>query len=362
MSFHRSKNTIYYTFGNGSLESLREAIANRRKHTSNYVIYFLDHFFEWKQEILDMVPMEKNDLLLFVDSTHEPSTTLVNELRDQIKHDKTDLPCAIVGIGGGTVMDISKAVSNLLTNGGSAEDYQGWDLVKVPGVYKIGIPTLSGTGAEATKTCVMTNYKTGLKLGMNSEYTVFDEIIMDPNLTRTVPKNQYFYTGADSYIHSMESLAGRYRHPVGDAFSKQSIELCRKIFLNDDMMSDENRADLMVASYLGGLAIANSFVGLVHPFSAGLSIALGYHHCIANCIAMRGLFEFYPKECIEFFEMVDRQRVEIPTGICRGLSDEKYETLYYSTIIHEKPLKNALGENFKLILTKEKVREIFERM
>ena len=62
-----------------------------------------------------------------------------------------------------STMDVAKAVSNLLTNGGVAENYQGWDLVKEPGVYKIGIPTISGTGAEATRTCVTTNERSGLK-------------------------------------------------------------------------------------------------------------------------------------------------------------------------------------------------------
>lgn len=63
---------------------------------------------------------------------------------------KTGLPVAIIGMGGGCTLDTAKAISNLLTNGGKAEDYQGWDLVKVPGIYKIGIPTISGTGAESS--------------------------------------------------------------------------------------------------------------------------------------------------------------------------------------------------------------------
>ena len=87
-------------------------------------------------------------------------------------------------MGGGIAIDVAKAISNLLTNSGSAADYQGWDLVKHPGVFKIGIPTLSGTGAEATRTCVLTNKENGLKLGMNSDFTVYDQVILDPNLGR----------------------------------------------------------------------------------------------------------------------------------------------------------------------------------
>ena len=105
-------------------------------------------------------------------------------------------------MGGGTTMDVAKAVSNLLTNGGKAEDYQGWDLVSLPGIFKIAIPTISGTGAEATRTCVMTNTKTGLKLGMNSDHTVFDQIIMDPLLTATVPKGPIFLY-RDGCLHTL---------------------------------------------------------------------------------------------------------------------------------------------------------------
>ena len=271
-------------------------------------------------------------------------------------------PVAIVGMGGGITMDIAKAVSNLLTNGGKAEEYQGWDLVKKPGIYMIGIPTLSGTGAEATRTCVMTNKNTGLKLGMNSDFTVFDQIVMDPELTATMPRNQYFYTGMDAYIHCVEALNGSYRNAIGDAFSDQTINLCRDVFISDDMMDDDNRSKMMVASYLGGCAIATSYIGVVHPFSAGLSVVLGVHHCVANCITMRAMEKFYPNEYDEFWKMVDKQGVKVPKGICRNLTYEQYDQLYASTIIHEKPLTNALGKDFKKKLTREKVIDIFKQM
>ena len=72
--------------------------------------------------------------------------------------------------------------------------------------------------------------------------------------------------------------------------------------------------------------------------------------------------EFYPVEYKEFWQMVKQQEVRVPEGICRNLSDEQYDQLYASTIIHEKPLINALGENFKEVLTKDKVIDIFKRM
>ena len=89
---------------------------------------------------------------------------------------------------------------------------------------------------------------------------------------------------------------------------------------------------------------------------------LGLHHCMANCIVMRAMEEFYPTENKDFWQMAAKQNVEIPSGICDGLSDEQFDALYASTVIHEKPLINALGENFKVILTKKKVKQIFSKM
>jgi 3-deoxy-alpha-D-manno-octulosonate 8-oxidase len=280
----------------------------------------------------------------------------VKELKQGMK------PAVVLGIGGGSSLDTAKAMANLFNNPGKAEDYQGWDLVQHPGIFKIGIPTISGTGAESSRTCVMTNVRSGLKLGMNSDFTIYDQLILDPDLTTTVPRDQYFYTGMDSYIHCIESLNGSHRNAIGDAFSEETLKLCRDAFLGEDMQSDENRGKLMVASYLGGCAIANSYVGVIHPFSAGLSVVLGTHHCIANCITMMAMEEFYPAEYAEFNRMAAKQNVVIPRGIASNLLDEQYVQLYQSTVIHEKPLKNALGENFKEILTLEKVTEIFKRM
>lgn len=357
---NNSKNVLNYIFGKGAINHLAE-ILNKKDSNSTYVIYYIDEYFK-KSSMLNNLLLTDDDEIFFVQTQDEPKTKFINEFRDALVQRKKTNPKAIVAIGGGITLDTGKAVANLLTNPGNAEDYQGWDLVKNPGIYKIGIPTISGTGAETSKTCVMTNHKTGLKLGMNSDYTIYDQLILDPELTKTVPREQYFYTGMDTYIHCIESLNGIYRNAIGDAFSHQAIALCRDVFLSDDMMSDENREKLMVASYLGGCAIANSFVGIVHPFSAGLSVVLDTHHCIGNCITMNAMEEFYPKEFKEFNLMAEKQGIKIPKGIALNLDDEIYLKLYNSTVIHEKPLSNALGSNFKEILTYEKVKEIFKRM
>lgn len=362
------KNIGSFNFGAGSLGNLPKHVDIRRARAvasggEDKVVYIVDEFFaEQPDTILDRLGKKDQDAIEFVSTTEEPTTDGIDVLVARLIETSFSKPATIVGLGGGTTLDTAKAVANLLTNGGLAEEYQGWDLVKVPAMHKIGVPTISGTGSEATRTCVMTNVKTGLKLGMNSDHTVFNHLILDPELTATVPRNQYFYTGMDAYIHCVEALAGGYRNAVGDAYSRETLNLCKQVFMNDDMMDSKSRERMMVASYLGGCAIATSYVGLVHPFSAGLSVILKLHHCVANCIVMRAMSEFYPEACDEFWGMVDRQQVTIPEGVCRNLNDDQYRALYEATVIHQKPLTNALGSQYRDVLTYDKVVALFKKM
>ncbi len=359
--FPRSRNIEQYVFGKGSFSNLAELLDQRRAIEDGPVIYFMDHYFSGNH-LSTRIPVRDGDPVIFVDTTHEPTVQMVNDQMDTVESMIDSKPSAVVGIGGGSTLDTAKAISNLLTNQGKAEDYQGWDLVRVPGIYKIGIPTISGTGAETSRTCVLTNYEKHLKLGMNSPFTIFDQLILDPELTATVPKDQYFYTGMDTFIHCIESLNGRYRHALADSYSKMALQLCSDVFQADDMLSESNREQLMVASYFGGCALANSYVGLVHPLSAALSLVLGYHHGLANCLVMNIMEEYYPEETAIFHDFLDKQSIELPTGIAEGLSADDFEQLYLSCIIHEKPLANALGDNFQTILDRDRATQLFQRM
>ncbi|MEY2775606.1 MAG: hypothetical protein RL218_831 [Actinomycetota bacterium] len=170
----------------------------RAQGADERVIFVIDEFFRDRGDILARLPQRDGDVVLIVGTSDEPTTAGIDSLVADVRVKGVNLPATIVGFGGGITLDTAKAIANLLTNPGSAADYQGWDLVKNPAIHKIGVPTISGTGAEATRTCVMTNKATGLKLGMNSDFTVFNHLVLDPDLTATVPRDQYFFTGMDA--------------------------------------------------------------------------------------------------------------------------------------------------------------------
>jgi len=362
-TFPNIKNVPRYVFGPGSRHSLSTLVdARRGRNGHNPAVYLIDPFFTGHGDFPQSLGARTDDAIRYVDVAEEPTTDAVNSLLDDLRAAGVNEPAVIVGVGGGTTLDTAKAIANLFTNPGRAEDYQGWDLVKHPGVYKIGVPTISGTGAESSRTCVMTNHRTGLKLGMNSDYTIYDQLVLDPELTSTVDRNQFFYTGMDAYIHCVESLAGRYRSPIGDSFSATVLELCKRVFLDGDMMSASGRENLMVASYLGGCALATSFVGIIHPLSAGLSVVLGLHHGVANCITLNALAEFYPEAHAQFRAMIEAQGVSIPAGVCASASDEQLNAMCDAASLHEKPLTNALGPEYKSILTRERMLGLYRRM
>jgi 3-deoxy-alpha-D-manno-octulosonate 8-oxidase len=248
----------------------------------------------------------------------------------------------------------------MMTNPGSSADYQGWDLVKLPGVYKVGIPTLSGTGAEVSRTTVLTGPTR--KLGMNSDFTPFNQIVLDPELTKNVPANQRFYTGMDCYIHCIESLEGTFLNEFSKSYGEKALDLCQKIFVQKDKWDEECDDQLMMASFAGGMSIAYSQVGVAHAVSYGLSYLLGTKHGVGNCIVMNHLSEYYPAGVEEFKLMVEKNKIEIPTGICANLTEEQFDSMI-NVSMGMKPLwENALGPNWESIMTREKLRDLYGRL
>jgi 3-deoxy-alpha-D-manno-octulosonate 8-oxidase len=347
----------YVVYGRGSFNQLDEIIAPHRKD-GKPMIFLVDHFFEGKP-LLNRIPRRGNDKVFAADVTSEPKTTYVDELANHLKKEFGTVS-GIIGIGGGSTMDLAKAVSLMITNPGSSADYQGWDLVKFRGVYKAGIPTLSGTGAEVSRTTVLTGPTK--KLGMNSDFTPFDQIVLDPELTANAPVNQRFYTGMDCYIHCIESLQGTYLNEFSKSYGDKALDLCRKVFIEKDKWDDESDDQLMMASYAGGMSIAYSQVGVAHAVSYGLSYLLGAKHGVGNCIVMNHLEEYYPEGVKEFKQMVEKNNVEIPQGICAGLTDEQFDTMI-NVSLGMKPLwENALGKDWEKIITREKLRALYEKL
>ncbi|WP_034261973.1 iron-containing alcohol dehydrogenase family protein [Altibacter lentus] len=346
-------------FGQGCFDQLGSILAPQRKDKAPF-IFLVDDVFKQNKDLLDRIHLRFNDKLLFVSAEEEPKTTQVDQIVKDIKSEFTYKPSGIIGIGGGTVLDLAKAVSIMLTNKGSAADYQGWDLVKNKAVYHVGIPTISGTGAEVSRTTVLTGPVR--KLGINSDFTPFDQVVLDPELTIGVPKNQWFYTGMDCFIHCVESLNGTFLNAFSQSYGEKAYDLCKEIFLDEGLPDEESRGKLMMASWHGGMSIAYSQVGVAHAMSYGLSYVLGTKHGIGNCIVFDHLAEFYPKDVALFKKMVKQHNIDIPTGLCSNLSEAQLNTMIDIALSLVPLWENALGEHWETIMTRDKLKELYIKM
>ena len=230
-------------------------------------------------------------------------------------------------------------------------------MIKNPAVYHVGIPTLSGTGAEVSRTTVLTG--PDKKLGINSDHTVFDQIILDPELISGAPTDQRFYTGMDCYIHCVESLTGTFLNAFSQSYGEKAMALCKEVFLETGPDSDDK---LMMASYFGGMSIAYSQVGVCHALSYGLSFVLGIHHGIGNCIAFDTLEEYYPEGVLEFRRMMEKHGIQLPKNLNKGMKNEDLERMVDVAMILEPLWENALGQEWRKIMTRDKIKELYLTM
>jgi 3-deoxy-alpha-D-manno-octulosonate 8-oxidase len=320
------------------------------------MVFVLDDVFK-VSELEKRLPLQKGDLVLLVNVDDEPKTDYIDYLTAQVRSKNLRKPDGIIGIGGGSTLDIAKAVSLMLNNPGTAADYQGWDLIKNPAVYHVAVPTLSGTGAEISRTTVLTGPVK--KLGINSDYTLFDQILLDPELIKDVPKDQWFFTGMDCYIHDVESLEGTYLNEFSRAYGEKSIELCRQVFLEDHPDKDDK---LMMASYFGGMSIAYSQVGACHALSYGLSFVLGTHHGIGCCITFDYLEDIYPQGVKEFRQMMAKHDIQLPRNLTKGLDEQSLETMATVALGLAPLWENCFGKDWQNIMTRERVLELYRKM
>ncbi len=343
-------------FGRGSFNQLDDLLAQPRAEGAAHAVFLVDDVHE-QRPLFRRVPARDGDQVILVNVDTEPKTGQVDALVSRIRDYSGRLPAVVVGIGGGSILDLAKAVSLMLTNPGSAADYQGWDLVRHPGVYHVGVPTLAGTGAEVSRTAVLTGPVR--KLGINSDFTPFDQIVLDADLLEGVPRDQWFYTGMDCYIHNAEALSGTFMNAFARAYAEKSLELCRDVFVRDDPEADEK---LIMASYFGGLSIAYSQVGICHALSYGLSYLLGVRHGIGNCIVFDQLEDYYPEYVAEFRGMLQRHRIELPRGVTAQVDDAGMEKMIDVALSLAPLWENALGKEWRQHMTRERARALYRRM
>ena len=231
------------------------------------------------------------DFILYDRVDPEPGLKLADQGAELAKQNNCD---CVIGVGGGSAMDVAKAVSILLTNGGKAVDYIGLGKIKKAGVPKIMVPTSSGTGAEVTFTAVFINEETGSKAGMNGDPLYPEAAILDPALTLSLPPHVTAATGIDAMTHALEAYTSTQAHKISEMYSLEAIGLIvdniREAYADGRNM--EARSNMLMGSLLGGKALAIAGVGLVHAMAYPLGGMFGISHGLANAVLLPYVTEY----------------------------------------------------------------------
>lgn len=221
----------------------------------------------------------------------EPSIAAAERATEFARQFKPD---AILGLGGGSNMDLAKVTSVVFTHGGSPRNYLGEELVPGPVTPTICVPTTAGTGSEVSGSGVLTDQENQLKVAVVSNFMRPKLSIVDPKLTMTCPKKVTADSGIDALTHAIEAYTAvdnekfplppgektiyQGRNPMGDVFAEKSIALVGQHLVRavNEPQNLEARIGMSLAALLGGLAFANVGVALTHALEYPVG---GATHC-----------------------------------------------------------------------------------
>ena len=224
-------------------------------------------------------------------NTPEPATEIVEETASIAKNGKFDV---IIGLGGGSVLDVAKMASALVTNPGKTRDYFGKEKLPQRGKPTIMIPTTSGTGAEMTKHGIFLDQEVNVKKAVASSNLLPDVAIIDPMLTATCPPSVTASAGIDAFFHAAEPFVSKNANYVTDSLSLSAIDLlCRWLGPAYADGSDiEARYNMALGAMMAGMVLNNSGTSLIHALSYPVGGEFHSPHGVTLCALAPACFQY----------------------------------------------------------------------
>ncbi len=221
----------------------------------------------------------------------DPDITCAEECIETAKEGGYDL---IVGVGGGSSMDIASVASMMCTNPGTVHDYFGVNLLKKPGIPTFLVATTAGTGAEVTPNAILADKAAKLKKGIVSPYILPEVAIVDPLLTVSMPPRVTSFSGMDALCHAIEAYTSINATALTDIYAREAIMLIGKSLRTAVARGAnvEARYHMSMGSLYAGIALANAGVTAVHALAYPLGGEFEVAHGIANGLLLPHVMEF----------------------------------------------------------------------
>jgi alcohol dehydrogenase class IV len=221
----------------------------------------------------------------------DPRFEIAVQAAELAKKEQADL---VIGLGGGSPLDIAKVCAILATNTKPVSELFGIDMVPEAGLMTLLIPTTAGTGSEVTPIAILSDEHEKLKKGIVSPRLFPAAAILDPDLTVGMPPGVTAATGLDALIHAVEAFTSKNANSISDVLARQAMKLVfeniRKAYANGEDI--EARANMLEGSLLAGMAFANAGVTAVHAFAYPIGAEFHIPHGVANSIMLPPVMEF----------------------------------------------------------------------
>lgn len=237
---------------------------------------------------------------LFDQVKPEPEISIVEDCTRAYREGEHD---GLIGLGGGSAIDIAKGVAAFAGHEGPLAELFGVDMVKRKGPALIAIPTTAGTGSEVTNVAIFSDKEAQLKKGIVSDYLLPDVALVSPIMTLTCPRSVTAASGVDALVHAVESYLSVNASPITDAIALGAIKLITKAlpkaYANPSNL--QAREDMATASLMAGMAFGNAGVGAVHALAYPLGGRFNIAHGVSNALLLPYVMAWNKMACVERF-------------------------------------------------------------
>lgn len=243
------------------------------------------------------------EIILFNKIIPEPTMEMVDEGLSLVRTTKCEL---VIGLGGGSCMDVAKAIAGLANDGGCCLEYLEGKKITKQGLPFLSIPTTAGTGAEATYNAVIINQEKNIKQSIRDYSLMAKVAVIDPILTLTLPPDTTAICGMDTLVHLIEGYVSRCANPITDSLSITGIKLVVQSLKKavEDGQDKKARIDMSLSSLLGGMVLSNAGLGAVHGLAAPLGPLYHIPHGVVCTVLLPYVMEYNLESSIPKFAQI----------------------------------------------------------
>ena len=302
-------------FGSGCTDTLVEDYL--KLHFNRLFILTAPPILPLITPMVDQLKKAGVEIAVFDHILAEPTVNDFKAILAVAKDFKAD---SVIGVGGGSVLDITKLVATLLYSDQQVEDCFGTGFIQKKGLWFACLPTTAGTGSEVSPNAILLDERDQLKKGIVSPYLIADAAYVDPKLTITVPAKVTADTGMDALTHCIEAYTNKFAHPTVDIYALKGIQLIAANLLRavKDGNDIEAREALALGSLYGGLCLGPVNTAAVHALSYPLGGEFHIPHGLSNAILLPSVMKFNrPANLQKYAE------VAVALGAPKGKDDDE---------------------------------------